>query len=84
MMRNTGGKPMRTTIDIEDDVLLAAKEIAREQHVTLGSVVSELARRSLNQPIPVTTRNGFPQLPVRDKRRVVTLELVNKLRDESP
>jgi hypothetical protein len=75
---------MRTTIDIEDDVLLAAKEIAREQRVTLGSVVSELARRSLKKPIKVARRNEFPQLPVRDASRVVTLELVNKLRDESP
>jgi hypothetical protein len=38
---------MRTTLDIEDDVLQAAKELARREGRTAGQVISELARRSL-------------------------------------
>lgn len=38
---------MRTTIDIEDDSLLAAKEIARQQNLTAGQVVSRLLREAL-------------------------------------
>ncbi len=38
---------MRTTIDIEDDVLAAAKEIARRQHLSAGQVVSRLLREAL-------------------------------------
>jgi hypothetical protein len=35
---------MRTTLDIDDDVLLAAKELARAQGQTAGRVINELAR----------------------------------------
>jgi hypothetical protein len=38
---------MRTTLDIEDDVLHAAKDIARRTHRTAGQVLSELARQAL-------------------------------------
>lgn len=38
---------MRTTLDIADDVLLAAKESARRKKTSVGAVISELARRSL-------------------------------------
>lgn len=73
---------MRTTLDLEDDVLFAAKEIARREDTTLGKVVSELARRSLRRKVEVTKRTGIPQLPFKPEGRVVSLELVNELRDE--
>lgn len=38
---------MRTTLDIEDDVLLAAKETARRDKLSIGAVISDLARRTL-------------------------------------
>lgn len=41
---------MRTTLDIADDVLIAAKEAARRQELSVGEVISDLARRSLVQP----------------------------------
>lgn len=75
---------MRTTIAIDDDVLAAAKAIARQHNQTIGKVVSELARNSLPPPIASTERNGIPLLPVRRPNAVVTLEIVNALRDESP
>jgi len=40
---------MRTTLDIDDDVLQAAKEMARREHKTAGRILSELARRGLTQ-----------------------------------
>ena len=75
---------MRTTVDLEEDVLLAAKEIARQRGVTLGQVLSDLARQALTKRIPVTTKHGLPVFPVRPDAGVVTLELVNQLRDETP
>ena len=36
---------MRTTVDIDDDVLQAAKELARRERKTTGRILSELARR---------------------------------------
>jgi hypothetical protein len=73
---------MRTTLVIDDDVLLAAKAIARQRNQTLGEVVSELARSSLVPAAPATSRNGITLLPVRRPGAVVTLEIVNGLRDD--
>ena len=38
---------MRTTLDIADDVLFAAKDIARREKKSLGQAVSEIMRRAL-------------------------------------
>jgi len=75
---------MRTTIDIEDDVLLAAKEIARTRGKTLGQVLSYLARQSLTRKSPKSKKHGLPQFPIQPDAGVVTTELVNQLRDELP
>ncbi len=75
---------MRTTLDLDDDVLLAAKEIARQRGNTVGQTISDLARQALTQRPPVTKKHGVPQFPVRQKGGVITLELVNRLRDEMP
>ena len=75
---------MRTTLAIADDVLRAAKAIARQRNQTIGQVVSELARNSLCPPTTSTERNGIPLVPVRRPNAVITLEIVNALRDELP
>ena len=74
---------MRTTIDLEEDVLLAAKEIARQRGVSIGKVLSDLTRQALSRQDPTVTRSGVPLFPVRPGAGVVTLELVNQLRDEA-
>ncbi len=76
---------MRTTLDIDQDVLLAVKEMAKRQSVSMGKVLSGLARQALTRQTAVsTTRNGVPLFPRRPDASVVTLELVNRLRDETP
>lgn len=75
---------MRTTVDLEDDILMAVKEIARRQDVTMGKVLSDLARQALLHHPNLTHRNGFPLFPVQSDGGVVSLELVNQLRDETP
>jgi hypothetical protein len=75
---------MRTTIDLEDDVLLAAKEIAKQRGNTLGQVLSDLARQALTRRISVSTKQGLPLFPVQPNAGVVTPELVSRLRDETP
>ena len=74
---------MRTTLVIDDDVLAAARAIAHRKQQTIGEVISELARNSLHAPTAPPRRNGVPLLPVRNGA-VVTPEIVNVLRDESP
>jgi hypothetical protein len=73
---------MRTTLAIDDDVLLAAKAIADQQDRSLGDVISDLARKSLRKPQPSAERNGIPLLRVRPGAPPVTLDTVNALRDE--
>ena len=75
---------MRTTFDIADDVLAAAKAIARERGISTGAVVSELARQGLRRPGSPSVRNGVPLLQTRRQDTPVTLDLVNALRDEAP
>ena len=76
---------MRTTLDIEDDVLQAAKELAEREGSTAGRVISALARRGLQSPARQTKaspviRGGVPLLPSRGE--VVTLDHVRELMDQ--
>jgi hypothetical protein len=85
---------MRTTLDIDDDILQAAKEIARAERKTAGQVLSELARKGLTQPgepsyglaedaTPAfVTKDSWVQLPNRHGL-VVTQELVDRLIEEA-
>jgi hypothetical protein len=75
---------MRTTLVIDDDVLIAARAIARQTNRTIGEVVSELARRSLVPPSAGASRNGVAQLPPRLPGVIVTPDLIDELRDELP
>jgi len=75
---------MRTTLAIDDDVLIAAKAMARQQDRTLGEVISDLARKALARPSPKGERNGLPLLGVRPDVAPVTLDAVTALRDELP
>ena len=74
---------MRTTIDIEDDVLQAARELAANRGDTLGKVLSDLARKALETPRAARVRNGVSLLPRRPRGAPKpTMDQVNRLRDE--
>jgi hypothetical protein len=78
---------MRTTLDIDEDVLQAAKERARRENKTAGEVISELARFALTTPAaqkaaPRTSepRAHYGLRPFPRRGGVVTNELIDKLR----
>lgn len=78
---------MRTTLSIDDDVLAAARERARREGRSVGSVLSELARAALSGSVLPTDEHpdaflGFEPLPPRGA--IVTNELIDDLRDEEP
>jgi hypothetical protein len=77
---------MRTTLAIDDDVLAAARHLAEREHRTVGEVLSALARQGLNRAgrEAAAMRNGVPLLPTSEGAAAVTLEIVNRLRDEAP
>lgn len=72
---------MRTTLDLDLDVLQAAKEIAASRGQTTGQVVSALVRKALASPRASRTRNGVPLLR-RSAGGPLTMDAVNKARDE--
>ena len=81
---------MRTTLTLDDDVLAAARVLARQRRQPIGSVISALARQALASPSQQpaspaqTQRSGLPLLPLQPGGAPVDLELVNQLRDEVP
>jgi hypothetical protein len=83
---------MRTTLDIADDVLYAAKEIAQREKKPLGTIISDLARRAFLNP--AGTAAGAPSAPQVSERLalyginplpsrggIVSNELVDRLRE---
>lgn len=73
---------MRTTLDIDSDVLQAAKELAAATNTTAGSVVSDLLRQALTSNPDggsVVYRNGFPQFSADGP--IVTSEMIEDMLD---
>ena len=74
---------MRTTLDLDDDILQAAKELADVRGTTAGKVVSDLARKALQaRRRAPRVRNGVPLLRHRPGAPVMTMAMVNERRDE--
>lgn len=80
---------MRTTLDIDDDVLSAAKELAAKERKTAGKILSEFFRRALHAPLAAASKasatkyvikNGIPVLPSRGE--IVTVEKVRRIMEE--
>ncbi|WP_445150243.1 antitoxin [Baekduia sp. Peel2402] len=72
---------MRTTLELDDDVIAAARELAASEQRSLGSVVSELARRGLT-PAQVTVDGDLPVIRVPHDSPVITSEMVRRALDE--
>jgi hypothetical protein len=66
---------MRTTLQLDDDVLAAARVLARQ------ALVAPATGFGLEH-LTADHRNGLPLLPWKETGAPVDLELVNNLRDE--
>jgi hypothetical protein len=76
---------MRTTLDIADDVLQAAKERAKRERKTVGEMISELARRALTtppEPLSKEPQAVYGLKPFARRGGIVTNQLIDKLRDD--
>jgi len=74
---------MRTTLNLDDDVLRAVKELAQLRDSTAGEVLSELARSALaSAHREETERNGVPILAPTADEGIVTSDVVDRLQDE--
>ena len=80
---------MRTTLDIDDDVLSAARDLAKAEGKSMGEVISELARKALTAPAgsgfaeaqAEFLTHDWPTLPARGGPPI-TLELIERIQDE--
>jgi hypothetical protein len=78
---------MRTTLDIADDVLQAARERAQREKKTVGEMISDLARRALMTPQQESFSVKEPKAiyglrPFAPRGSIVTNELIDKLRED--
>jgi hypothetical protein len=75
---------VRTTLNIEDDVLETVKAMAARDRKPLGEVVSGMLRRAIEPSTSASRkmRNGIPLFPVSAQARVVTPEAVKELLDD--
>lgn len=72
---------MRTTLNLDDDVLAAARVLAEEQGVSLGAAVSDLVRRGLG-PRGGADTSGLPRFDVPDGAAPLTPTMVHEALDE--
>lgn len=76
---------MRTTLNLDDDVLEAAKMMAARERKPLGKVISGLLRQAVEPTAQAPVeRNGIPLFPVSRSARAVTPEIVKELLEETP
>ena len=73
---------VRTTLDIDDDVLQAAKELGVMQKKTAGQILSELARKALSPPRNYDVRNGVPIIHRAPGTPLITTADVRRWMDE--
>ena len=76
---------MRTTLNIDSDVVHAANSIARARSVSLGQVVTELLRKGLKDEsrAPASSKSGFPVFAISPEAAPITLDDVKRAEDES-
>ncbi|QDO87406.1 hypothetical protein FNH13_02875 [Ornithinimicrobium ciconiae] len=75
---------MRTTLEIDDQIMAAARSLARSRGISLGAAVSELARRGLMRSVTTQVDMHYSPFPVMagDESVLVTDELIADLRDD--
>jgi hypothetical protein len=72
---------VRTTLDIDDDLVQVARDLARQRRATMGQIVSELIRKAVAPAARPTTRNGVQLFAPKPGAKKPNLQLVNRLRD---
>lgn len=75
---------MRTTLTIDDDVLSVARALAARKKSSLGSALSELARRGFRGGAGMTVGTGRPGFDVPADAGLITSEDVYKALDDFP
>ena len=73
---------VRTTLEIDDDLVQVARQLAQQRQTTMGQVISQLVRQAMEPKSAPRVRNGVLLLDVKPGARKPSMALVNRLRDE--
>ena len=73
---------MRTTINLDNDVLSMVKTYADNHSMAMGKALSELARRGLNAPVKTRSVNGLVVFDLPEDAEPVSSEFVKRLETE--
>ena len=79
MHYNTG---VRTTLEIDDDLVQVARQLAQQRKTTMGQVISELVRQAMEPKSAPRMRNGVLLFDLKPGARKPSMALGNRLRDE--
>lgn len=72
---------MRTTLNLDDDLVIAARELARADRRSLGAVISDLAKRGLT-PARIEADGELPVIRVPAGAAAITPQMVRRALDE--
>ena len=73
---------MRTTLEIDDDLVQVARQLAQQRQTTMGQVISQLVRKAMDPTSAPRVRNGVLLFDLKPGARKPSMALVNRLRDE--
>lgn len=76
---------MRTTLSIDDDILSVAHTLSNERKVSLGQVISDLARKGLRGgrvPYCASFSDNLPVFTVRENAPPITPDMIKSAEDE--
>jgi hypothetical protein len=73
---------VRTTVDIDDDVLQAARAIAARERISIGRAISTIAREALRRPLTITTVGRLPVFAIPADAVAITSEMVRAGMDD--
>jgi hypothetical protein len=74
---------VRTTLQIDDDILRVARSLARSEGKTIGEVVSDLARKGLRPALPGRGPAGLPMFEVPEDAPPLTPEMVREALEDA-
>ena len=73
---------MRTTLELDDDLVQVARQLAQQSKITMGQVISELVRKAMEPKSAPRMRNGVLLFNLKPGAKKPGMALVNRLRDE--
>ena len=73
---------VRTTLEIDDDLVQVARQLAQQRQTTMGQVISQLVRKAIGPKSAPGVRNGVPLFDMKPGARKPNMALVSQLRDE--